>query len=68
MNAPNEKISQIVKVLPGMKSPTVLPLSIEGWSAIHTVLSESEFWEHVEEIKSIGAEDILVLPIEKMVV
>lgn len=68
MNAPNEKIGQIVKVLPGMKSPTVLPLSIEGWSAIHTVLSESEFWEHIEEIKSIGAEDILVLPIEKMVV
>ncbi|ANI88718.1 ATP phosphoribosyltransferase [Arachidicoccus ginsenosidimutans] len=68
MNAPNEKISQIVNVLPGMKSPTVLPLTIEGWSAIHTVLSESEFWEHIQEIKSIGAEDILVLPIEKMVV
>lgn len=68
MNAPNEKIQQIIKVLPGLKSPTILPLAIEGWSSIHTVLSESEFWQHIEDIKNIGAEDILVLPIEKMVI
>ncbi|MDE1191540.1 MAG: ATP phosphoribosyltransferase [Arachidicoccus sp.] len=68
MNAPNIKINDIIQVLPGMKSPTILPLALEGWSSIHTVLSEEEFWEHIEEIKSIGAEDILVLPIEKMVV
>ncbi|HEY0299502.1 MAG TPA: ATP phosphoribosyltransferase [Arachidicoccus sp.] len=68
MNAPNDKIKDIIQILPGMKSPTVLPLALEGWSSIHTVLSENEFWEHVEEIKANGAEDILVLPIEKMVV
>ena len=68
MNAPNEKINEIVKALPGMKSPTVLPLALQGWCSIHTVLSETEFWQHVEEIKAIGAEDILVLPIEKMVI
>ena len=68
MNAPDEKIQDIVQVLPGMKSPTVLPLALKGWSSIHTVLTEDEFWQHIEEIKSVGAEDILVLPVEKMVV
>lgn len=68
MNAPNDKLEQIIKILPGMKSPTILPLAVEGWSSIHTVLSENDFWEHIEDIKKVGAEDILVLPIEKMVV
>lgn len=68
MNVPNAALGKIISVLPGMKSPTVLPLAVEGWSSVHTVLSESEFWEHVEELKKEGAEDILVLPIEKMVV
>ncbi|SDZ86777.1 ATP phosphoribosyltransferase [Arachidicoccus rhizosphaerae] len=68
MNVPNDKLDRIIKMLPGMKSPTVLPLAAEGWSSIHTVLSENEFWEHIEEIKAAGAEDILVLPIEKMIV
>lgn len=68
MNAPNDKLEEIIKILPGMKSPTILPLAVEGWSSIHTVLSENDFWEHIEEIKTVGAEDILVLPIEKMVI
>ena len=68
MNVPGEKLAQVIKMLPGMKSPTVLPLAEAGWSSIHTVLSENEFWEHIEEIKAAGAEDILVLPIEKMIV
>ena len=68
MNAPNDSLQQIVKILPGIKSPTVLPLAEEGWSSIHTVLSEKEFWEIIEQLKSAGAQGILVLPIEKMVV
>jgi ATP phosphoribosyltransferase len=67
MNVPTEKLDQVTSMLPGMKSPTVLPLAANGWSSIHTVLSENEFWEHIEEIKAAGAEDILVLPIEKMI-
>lgn len=68
MNVPGEKLEKVIAMLPGMKSPTVLPLAAPGWSSIHTVLSENEFWEHIEEIKAAGAEDILVLPIEKMIV
>ena len=68
MNVPGEKLDKVIAILPGMKSPTVLPLAEKGWSSIHTVLSESDFWEHIEEIKQAGAEDILVLPIEKMIV
>ena len=68
MNVPGEKLEKVIAMLPGMKSPTVLPLAEQGWSSIHTVLSENEFWEHIEEIKAAGAEDILVLPIEKMIV
>lgn len=68
MNVPGEKLEQVIAMLPGMKSPTVLPLAEAGWSSIHTVLSENEFWEHIEEIKAAGAEDILVLPIEKMII
>ena len=67
LNAPNEKIKDIVKVLPGMRSPTVLPLVEEGWSSIHTVINKDRFWEIIDELKSVGAEGILVCPIEKMV-
>ncbi|MFT4204652.1 MAG: ATP phosphoribosyltransferase [Chitinophagaceae bacterium] len=67
MNAPNDKLEAIEQLLPGMKSPTVLPLAVEGWSSIHTVMTESQFWDIVQQLKSLGAEGILVLPIEKMV-
>ncbi|WP_324718929.1 ATP phosphoribosyltransferase [Salinimicrobium sp. HB62] len=67
MNVPNSKIDAVVKLLPGMRSPTVLPLAEEGWSSLHTVISEEKFWEVIDELKSNGAEGILVAPIEKMV-
>jgi len=67
LNAPNEKLSEIISLLPGMKSPTVLPLAIEGWSSVHSVLSENEFWEIIEKLKAAGAQGILVVPIEKMI-
>ncbi|PID68703.1 MAG: ATP phosphoribosyltransferase [Flavobacteriales bacterium] len=67
LNAPNDKIEKIIKILPGMKSPTVLPLAQEGWSSVHSVINQDEFWEVIEELKSHGAEGILVCPIEKMV-
>ncbi|RPD93007.1 ATP phosphoribosyltransferase [Aureibaculum marinum] len=67
LNAPNEKVKDIIKILPGMKSPTVLPLAEEGWSSIHTVINKDKFWEVIDELKSNGAEGILVCPIEKMV-
>lgn len=67
MNAPTEKIEDIIKVLPGIKSPTVMPLATEGWSSIHTVLDEKCFWEIIGQLKSLGAEGLLVLPIEKMI-
>ena len=67
MNVPNSKIDDVVKLLPGMRSPTVLPLAEEGWSSLHTVISEERFWEVIDELKSNGAEGILVAPIEKMV-
>jgi ATP phosphoribosyltransferase len=68
MNAPDDKIENIIALLPGMKSPTVLPLAESGWSSVHSVLSEDEFWEKIEQLKAAGAEGILVVPIEKMVV
>lgn len=68
LNAPNEKIGLISKILPVLKSPTVLPLAQEGWSSLHSVIDESSFWDVIEELKVAGAEDILVCPIEKMVV
>ncbi|HSP11040.1 MAG TPA: ATP phosphoribosyltransferase [Salegentibacter sp.] len=68
LNAPNEKLDRIIKLLPGMRSPTVLPLAEEGWSSIHTVISEERFWEVIDELKENGAEGILVAPIEKMVI
>lgn len=67
LNAPNDKIKEIIKILPGMKSPTVLPLAMEGWSSVHTVIQEDDFWQIIEELKDAGAEGILVVPIEKMI-
>lgn len=68
MNAPKDKLEQIISVLPGMKSPTVMPLAQEGWCSVHTVLDEKCFWEIIGKLKALGAEGILVLPIEKMIV
>lgn len=67
LNAPNDKINKIISVLPGMRSPTVLPLAQEGWSSIHSVINKNEFWEVIDELKDNGAEGILVCPIENMV-
>lgn len=67
MNIPTEKLDEIIEVLPGMKSPTVMPLAQEGWSSVHTVLDQKCFWKIIEKLKAIGAEGILVLPIEKMI-
>lgn len=67
LNAPNEKLSEIIAVLPGMKSPTVLPLAEEGWSSVHSVIDKNQFWEIIDVLKVKGAEGILVCPIEKMV-
>lgn len=67
LNAPNNKIENIVKILPGMRSPTVLPLAEKGWSSIHTVVEKDKFWEILDELKAEGAEGILVCSIEKMV-
>lgn len=67
LNAPNDKLDQIIAVLPGMKSPTVLPLAAPGWSSVHSVIPKSQFWEIIDELKEKGAEGILVCPIEKMV-
>lgn len=68
MNAPKDKLEDIIAVLPGMKSPTVMPLAQEGWCSVHTVLNEKCFWEIIGKLKSLGAEGILVLPIEKMII
>ncbi|MEL1248410.1 ATP phosphoribosyltransferase [Flavobacterium helocola] len=67
MNVPNEKISEISKILPVLKSPTVMPLAEEGWSSVHSVIDEDKFWEVIDQLKEAGAEGILVCPIEKMV-
>lgn len=68
LNAPNDALEKIIGLLPGMKSPTVLPLAETGWSSVHSVLSEDEFWEKIEQLKNAGAEGILVIPIEKMII
>jgi ATP phosphoribosyltransferase len=68
LNAPNEKLEQIISLLPGMKSPTVLPLAEKGWSSVHSVLNENDFWNIIEQLKEAGAQGILVVPIEKMIV
>jgi len=67
LNAPNDKIEAISNILPVLKSPTILPLNKEGWSSLHSVINENTFWEVIDKIKEAGAEDILVCPIEKMV-
>ena len=67
MNVPNDKIKTVSSLLPVLKSPTVLPLEMEGWSSLHTVIDDDKFWESIDSIKEAGAEDILVCPIEKMV-
>ncbi|MEL6254014.1 MAG: ATP phosphoribosyltransferase [Bacteroidota bacterium] len=67
MNAPNSAIGQIASILPGMRSPTVTPLEEQGWSSVHTVVKEDDFWEVIENLRKVGAEGILVIPIEKMI-
>jgi ATP phosphoribosyltransferase len=68
LNAPNENLQTIISLLPGMKSPTVLPLAESGWSSVHSVLNEDEFWDKIEALKAAGAQGILVVPIEKMII
>ncbi len=68
LNAPNDRIDIICKLLPGMKSPTILPLAESGWSSIHSVINETDFWNVIEQLKANGAQGILIVPIEKMVV
>ena len=68
LNAPDDKLQDIINILPGMKSPTVLPLAKKGWSSVHSVLNKNEFWEIIDELKLNGAQGILVCPIEKMVI
>jgi ATP phosphoribosyltransferase len=68
LNAPNDKLAEIIGLLPGMKSPTVLPLATSGWSSVHSVIDENDFWEKIDLLRSFGAEGILVIPIEKMIV
>ncbi len=68
LNAPDNKLDEIIKLLPGMKSPSVLPLAQTGWSSVHSVLNENDFWEIIEKLKEAGAQGILVVPIEKMIV
>ena len=67
MNVPTDKVQDIVAVLPGAKSPTIMPLATEGWSSIHTVVDEKCFWEIISRLKELGAQGILVMPIEKMI-
>ncbi|KPQ14302.1 MAG: ATP phosphoribosyltransferase HisG [Algoriphagus marincola HL-49] len=68
LNAPNESLDKIISLIPGMRSPTILPLAQKGWSSVHSVISEDQFWENIEELRTAGAEGILVVPIEKMVI
>ena len=68
LNVPNEKIKAVTNILPVLKSPTILPLAQEGWSSLHSVIDENKFWEVIDELKTAGAEDILIVPIDKMVI
>ncbi len=68
LNAPNENLQKIIDVIPGMKSPTVMPLAEEGWSSVHSVLNEKTFWGVIDSLRELGAQGILVIPIEKMIV
>ena len=67
LNAPNDRLESIITLLPGMKSPTVLPLSESGWSSVHSVIDKHQFWDIIDDLKALGAEGILICPIEKMV-
>ncbi len=67
LNVPNDKIDAVTKILPVMKSPTIMPLAEEGWSSLHTVIEENKFWEVIDELKQAGAEGLLIMPIEKIV-
>jgi ATP phosphoribosyltransferase len=67
LNAPNDKLDDIVAVIPGMKSPTIMPLAEEGWSSVHSVLNENDFWDVIDKLQEHGAQGILVIPIEKMI-
>lgn len=68
LNVPNEKIEAVTKILPVLKSPTILPLAEKGWSSLHSVINEEQFWEVIDALKEAGAEDILIVPIDKMVI
>jgi ATP phosphoribosyltransferase len=68
LNAPDNKIPEIIKIIPGMKSPTIMPLAEKGWSSVHSVLNENKFWEVIDKLKDLGAQGILVIPIEKMII
>jgi ATP phosphoribosyltransferase len=68
LNVPNDKIESVTNILPVLKSPTILPLAEEGWSSLHSVIDENKFWEVIDELKTAGAEDILIVPIDKMVI
>lgn len=67
LNVPNSKVEKVCAILPGLKSPTILPLAEEGWSSLHSVIEESKFWEVIDELKEAGAEGILIIPIDKIV-
>jgi ATP phosphoribosyltransferase len=68
LNCPNDAINKITSVIPGMKSPTIIPLARQGWSSLHSVVDENDFWERIDQLRAFGAEGILVVPIEKMIV
>lgn len=68
LNAPNNRLEEIKSLLPGMKAPTVMPLATQGWSSLHSVISEDRFWEIIDQLRSHGAEGILIIPIEKMII
>ncbi len=68
LNAPKESVSHIISILPGMKSPTIVPLAVEGWVSIHSVINENDFWAIIDNLRAAGAQGILVVPIEKMIV
>jgi len=68
LNAPNEHLDEIIEIIPGMKSPTIMPLAREGWSSVHSVLKEEEFWDVIGKLQEKGAQGILVIPIEKMII
>lgn len=68
LNTPNEKINDIISILPGMKSPSIIPLATPGWSSLHSVIDEHEFWEIIDSLRSAGAQGILIVPIEKMII